>query len=285
LSFLGGARIKAPRHGWIRADNLASKLKIAAIRAEAALLSAIRGRFYQVARDITSEAGLRPLLVVAPHPDDETLGCGVAIMRTKDIGQRVKVVVVTDGQASHHSAQVTRDQLIKLRQDEAIAACERMGLSADDVVFLNLPDGEAAAHHDRGLAALDREIATFAPGLILYPSALDSHPDHRAAARMVEQLVAEGRTPCPAYAYPIWFWRLRAWFNPIPMLSGFFKVRLLRLSAEGYGERKRQALAAHRSQFENLTGEPGWEVLRPEFTQHFLGPYELYFEPAAKPRV
>ncbi|MDR3507372.1 MAG: PIG-L family deacetylase [Caulobacteraceae bacterium] len=257
------------------------KLKTLAIELESQGISVFRRLAYLAARDITDEIAGGPILVVAPHPDDETLGCGATILRARDRGQRVQVVIVTDGQASHHSAWFTRDQLVALRQAEAIAACERLGVAAHDVIFLGYPDGEAQRHLEEGRRAIKAVADALAPGLILYSSALDSHPDHRAVAAMVEPLAYDAPAGRRVLGYPVWFWRLRTWFKLGQMLRGLGQVSIVRVSTGDLIERKRLALAAHRSQFENLTGEPGWEVLRPSFARHFLGPNEVFFEPKA----
>jgi len=56
------------------------------------------------ARDVTAGTSLRSMLVVAPHPDDETLGCGARIILSRRQGSRVKLLVATDGAGSQHRA-------------------------------------------------------------------------------------------------------------------------------------------------------------------------------------
>jgi acyl dehydratase len=66
------------------------------------------------------------------------------------------------------------------------------------------------------------------------------------------------------------------------MISGLLQIKLTRVSTRPGLEAKRLALAAHRSQFENLTGDPDWAFLDRNFSRHFLQPWELFFKLKAK---
>src|SRR5947209_4351316 len=70
-------------------------------------------------REWSADELRQPALVFAPHPDDETLGCGGAIVRKKRAGAVVKIVVMTDGSASH-PGQIDPDELKKLRAEEML---------------------------------------------------------------------------------------------------------------------------------------------------------------------
>src|SRR5687767_3222241 len=86
------------------------------------------------ARDETAVSTTRRLLVLAPHPDDETIGCGATILRRRAAGTAVRVVVATDGRLSHRSAEVTPDELARIRAAEFREACSRLGVPADQQV-------------------------------------------------------------------------------------------------------------------------------------------------------
>jgi LmbE family N-acetylglucosaminyl deacetylase len=92
------------------------------------------------------------LLIFAPHCDDETLGCAGLMAMARRIGALVKVVVVTNGDASYStaisSAKVSPSQYVEMayaRQAETVAAVKELGLSPEDVIFLGYPDGGTAA--------------------------------------------------------------------------------------------------------------------------------------------
>lgn len=128
------------------------------------------------------------VLVVAPHPDDETIGCGGTMAMLADAGADVKVVVATDGEAtigSPHPPEGTA----ALRRAEAEAACAVLGVPAP--VFLGLPDGGLAERVPALASGLRRVHDALDPQLVLTPWPLDRHPDHRTCARVVGDLVGE----------------------------------------------------------------------------------------------
>jgi LmbE family N-acetylglucosaminyl deacetylase len=92
------------------------------------------------------------LLIFAPHCDDETLGCAGLIAMARRIGAAVKIVVVTNGDASFSTAissvKISPSQHVEMayaRQAETLAAVRELGLSEGDVIFLGYPDGGTAA--------------------------------------------------------------------------------------------------------------------------------------------
>ena len=99
----------------------------------------------RAARDRTDDCEQRSALVLAPHPDDETLGCGATIMRKLAAGRQVTVAVATDGRYSHRSNHVTPEQLADLRRVEMEEAGRRLGLSTGDIRWGGFVDGIVGA--------------------------------------------------------------------------------------------------------------------------------------------
>jgi LmbE family N-acetylglucosaminyl deacetylase len=124
----------------------------------------------------------KDVLVVAPHPDDETLMAGGTMARLASEGVTVHVLVATSGEATRGVA-ASAGEIGNRRRAETVAACRTLGAATP--VFLNLPDGRLEAHTealaDGIVAAAERDgIAT-----ILAPWWLDGHPDHRAVATAI----------------------------------------------------------------------------------------------------
>jgi len=134
-----------------------------------------------------------PVVVLAPHPDDETIGCGGALARHVDAGDRVTVVVATSGEASGGGGGAT---LAATREAECRAACAALGVPPP--TFLRLPDG-ALSEHEEELSAALRALDP-PPAVVYAPAPLDPHPDHRAANR---SLAAAG-LPAEIYGYEVW---------------------------------------------------------------------------------
>ncbi|HVL99086.1 MAG TPA: PIG-L family deacetylase [Egibacteraceae bacterium] len=136
-----------------------------------------------------------PVLVVAPHPDDETIGCGGAIARHVDRGDAVTVLVATSGEATSGGSRSGR-RVGGERERECRAACATLG--AREPVFARLPDG-ALAEHAVALAAVIAEHGRDCAA-VYAPSLLDPHRDHRAANTA---LVAAG-LGADVYGYEVW---------------------------------------------------------------------------------
>ncbi len=122
------------------------------------------------------------VLVFAPHPDDETIGCGGSLAIHANAGDPVKVVFLTNGARGDTSGKAEKKSYIKIRQEEALKACRCLGIT----------DLEFWAYEDRALAG-SRGVLTrvidllekYKPELVYAPSPLEFHPDHRATAVLV----------------------------------------------------------------------------------------------------
>ena len=143
------------------------------------------------------------ILVIAPHPDDETLGCGGLIALAKAEGRRIFIVVLTDGAASHPNSKSHSPSLIAaLRDQELRDGLEVLGAEVADLLTLGLPDGRLADEQDGTLAGkLELATAGFDVETVFAPCADDPHPDHRAAA-IAAHLLA-GRLMARLWSYPI----------------------------------------------------------------------------------
>jgi len=139
------------------------------------------------------------VLVLAPHPDDETLGCGGTVAVLAAAGAEIRVVVVTDGEGSLVRGLSARE-VGRQRCAHATEACERLG--ARPPTFLRLPDGGLAGCSQRLVELLTEHIGDFRPDLVFTPSPLDDHPDHRAVAASVAGLDLP-RT-AEIWSYEVW---------------------------------------------------------------------------------
>jgi len=215
-------------------------------------------------------------LILAPHPDDESLGCGGLIAACVAAGRPPLVAVLTDGAGSHpNSRAFPPDRLRAVRTKEARDAVAFLGLPADRVVFLNQPD--TAAPHDgpdfdvvvARLVALIRQEPECTT--ILAPWRYDPHCDHEAASLAAK--AAAGITGIRNVAYPVWGWTLPG-TAPIPgsPAPGW------RLDISTFLPAKRAAIQAHQSQYGDLiTDDPDGFRLPPALLSVFNSPYETYF--------
>ena len=146
----------------------------------------------------------RRVLVVAPHPDDEVLGCGGTLALLAERGASVHVLVVFDGAAGDPEQRFEPDTYVARRRAEACAGGARLG--AEDYTFWDLPEGhlvseaELAAGAAR-LAALVREVR---PDLLLAPWEGDAHRDHRTVARAVQRMLRDHPFRGEAWGFEVW---------------------------------------------------------------------------------
>ncbi|NQX13277.1 PIG-L family deacetylase [Microbacteriaceae bacterium VKM Ac-2855] len=205
------------------------------------------------------------VLIVAAHPDDESLGAGGLIAECGLRGIPVDVLILTDGGGSHpESPTVSAPALILRRRAETLAALAALE-PRTSVEFLDLPDGGTREHRDRVRAAV-AAAAAGAPGSVLLISTWvgDGHRDHRIVGEVVAEVAAE--LDHPALAYPIWLWH---WGTPADSRVPWPDMVALPLSDRSI-VRKRRAIAAHASQIAPLSPEPGDEtVLHPLFVRNF----------------
>lgn len=136
----------------------------------------------------------RVALIVAPHADDETIGAFGLIRALRGAGTIVRVIVVTDGAASHPSSRLwPRDRLVRAREGETRRAMRRMGVARSAICFLRMPDGhlplDAAACRQRLGAAVRRAGKL---DMIVGPDRDDDHADHRQVAATLAALHLPG---------------------------------------------------------------------------------------------
>jgi LmbE family N-acetylglucosaminyl deacetylase len=133
------------------------------------------------------------VLVVAPHPDDETLGCGGTLVKHRRAGDMVRVVQVTDGRASRAGGLGAREMAAR-RQAEARQAMAILGV---DLVWLGLPEREW--REDDLLGRLRHVLAETRPALLYAPSPIDYHPEHVRVARVL----AGAAVACPVRVFEL----------------------------------------------------------------------------------
>jgi LmbE family N-acetylglucosaminyl deacetylase len=218
-------------------------------------------------------AGRRPL-ILAPHADDESLGCGGLIAGACAIGLAPIVVILTDGTKSHpDSLAFPPPRLRLLREAEALKAVKLLGLSEKNLFFLRYEDTRLPAAGDGFLAAIAWILAIARErhcGLVIGPWAGDPHCDHEAGACIAGAVAA--RAGVNLLSYPVWGWlrngadRLAETRN-----SGW------RLEISDYLERKQAAIAAHESQYGDLiTDSPRGFRLPKNLLAIFARPYEVF---------
>lgn len=200
--------------------------------------------------------GVDHLLVVAAHPDDETLGAGALVRHASDAGRSVDVVVATCGEASHPDSPThTPERLAQVRAAEVHQAVTLLAPAAR-LHLTGLPDGTLTTHEPELAEALEPLVTPAT--LVVSPWTGDGHPDHAAAHVVARHPGAQH------WQYPIWFWH---WGTP-DVAPWAHLVRRPVPAAER--QARAQAAAHHVSQVAPLSDAPGDEVLlAPALLEHF----------------
>jgi LmbE family N-acetylglucosaminyl deacetylase len=214
-------------------------------------------------------------LILAPHADDESLGCGGLIAGLCARGRPPVLVCVTDGAASHPgSGSHPPAVLAAVREDELRLAAAALGLHAGRVHCLGAPDA-AVPQTGAGFVALVDAVADLAARYgvtgIFATAPDDPHCDHEATAAIATH--AAGRTGARLTYYPVWSWLLPD-DRPLPEPRGW------RLDIAAELPAKRLAIAAHASQHGGLiTDAPDAFRLPAALLKVFDEPYEVFLTP------
>jgi LmbE family N-acetylglucosaminyl deacetylase len=219
-------------------------------------------------------------LVLAPHPDDESLGCGGTIALLREKGYAVHVLFVSDGTMSHpNSNAYPASRLRDLREQEAREALRRLHVDADACTFLRYPDRRVPTSHNLGFPEAVTRVAALLdevrPTTVFMPWQRDPHPDHRACWQMGMAAVDQSHEKPRILEYLIWLWELGTPDDlPTPDERTVWQVNI-----ESVMDQRNQAIAAHQSQVTRLIDDdPTAFYLSPELLRHFEPPRELFLE-------
>lgn len=223
---------------------------------------------------LSAVTGDGPVLILAPHPDDETLGCGGLIAAAVVAGHAPFVLILTDGTGSHPNSRThAPNRLRSLREQETLVAAAVLGLPGDRVGFLGLRDtaaptsGVAFEQAVASVASLARHIGA---QTMIAPWEHDPHCDHVAAHLMA--VAAAARCGIGHLAYPVWGWTL-PYETALPgaLPTG------MRLDIAAHLEPKRRAIQAHASQYGGLIkDDPTGFQLPPGLLDVFSRPFETF---------
>jgi len=170
------------------------------------------------------------VLVLAPHPDDETLGAGGLIAQARAAGATVSVALLTQGEADPGSTGAGLDHA---RLVECRAALEILGGAA--LLSLDGRDGRLTLDRRRLLAPLAQALAKAAPDLVLAPAPGEAHDDHRAAAWLLRHALGPARLARRPLCLGYEVWR------PLPATHA--------LDISAVLEQKRRALVCYAARF------------------------------------
>lgn len=196
-----------------------------------------------------ADSALSRIMVFAPHPDDDVLGCGGSIVKHRKRGRQVRVVYLTSGEAG--SPGFHPDGLNRVREEEAARALRVLDVT--DPVFLGLPDGGIEINA-LSLDAVVKLLRRERPEMIYLPHARDVHRDHLKTHELVLEACRRAAGPwhpqCGEQAWEVgWILAYEVWaplgeVNMVEDISPFIEIKI-------------EAMRRHKSQLEHIAYDEG----------------------------
>ncbi|WP_373511791.1 PIG-L deacetylase family protein [Persicitalea sp.] len=221
-----------------------------------------------------------PVLILAPHADDESLGCGGLIAALAEENIPVHVWLVSDGTMSHpNSVAFPPEQRRSIREEEFNRACQRLGVAFERLQFFRFPDTRVplpgAPYFADAATQVAEKLRELNPKAIFTPWRRDPHCDHRATTALIRTAIFQTNWKGDLYEYPIWLYELAA-RSDVPRPD---EVEVLTFELdENLLFKKKKAIETHASQLGQIIhDDPKAFSLQPQVLAHFLTPTEYYY--------
>lgn len=199
--------------------------------------------------DCRADVAINRIMVFAPHPDDDVLGCGGSILKHRKKGRQVKVVYLTSGEAG--SPAFYSNGLNTVREEEAAQALHLLEVA--DPVFLGLPDGGIEVDTPN-LNAVVMLLRRERPDMVYLPHARDVHRDHLKTHELVLEACRRAAGPwhpqCGEHAWEVaWILAYEVWaplgeVNMVEDITPFIDIKIA-------------AMRRHKSQLEHIAYDEG----------------------------
>jgi LmbE family N-acetylglucosaminyl deacetylase len=230
------------------------------------------------------------IVVFAPHPDDETLGCGGAIMKKIKEGYGLFIVFMTNGASgsdySHYgmTSGLTRQELKEIRKQEAKNACDILGVDSRNLFFLDFEDRTLMRNREAAQEKVTEILRMLSPVEVYFPHKKDQNNDHLATNSIVKRSFENLPKQPAKYEYVIWALsemsrRARFWVS--------IKDKMGTLSEDGssrvnidvleFLRLKRKALDEYKSQTTLFFPEQKHTILAKSFLDNFLTGKEVFY--------
>lgn len=160
------------------------------------------------AKQLNSLPLIGSTLIIAPHPDDEVIGCGGLISKMVTEGNAPHIAVLTGGEGSHRDCCTAQPkEIIEARRGLTREALKILGVPEENLHELNFKDGSIGKFQEE-TAALLKLIEVLKPKRILVPHWGEGWPDHLAARELGLKLAPQGTE---VWEYCVWMWYYNVW--------------------------------------------------------------------------
>lgn len=221
------------------------------------------------------------ILVFAPHPDDEILGCGGTIAKRSSEGYEVIIVILTDGR--HVFSKVlginsdpTPEQLRQIRKEETIRAAKTLGIPRKNLLFLDFEDETLGKYEKEAEEMILDIIKRYLPVEVYFPYIKDYNPDHQATNRIVKRCLKELRLTTIKFQYSIM--QKYARINPlIEKLVNTFKKHIVEINISEFLNLKEKAFKEFKSQISIISKEQKKPIIERARAEKFLANKEKFY--------
>jgi N-acetylglucosamine malate deacetylase 1 len=170
------------------------------------------------------------MLIVAPHQDDEAIGCGGALALQVRTGRAAHIVILQDGGDEYEDLGMRREVLVSLRNEESRRAAAVLGLASPRC----LNHARLAAEAPQAIEELSAMIAEVHADAVFVPFLLDGHPDHRTANYIVAQALKTVGWKVRVLGYEVWGLTLP---NVLVVIDDVIEQKLQMLSCFDYANK------------------------------------------------
>ncbi|MEM2507358.1 MAG: PIG-L family deacetylase [Nitrososphaeria archaeon] len=231
---------------------------------------------------------MKSLIVFAPHPDDETLGCGGTIVKKIREGYEVFVVYMTDGR--YALTEVGENEILdpldmkEQRRKDALKAAEILGLKEKNLFFLDIEDKTLKKHKQDAQKIVFEIMKDIKPSEIFFPQKKEYNLDHQMTHVIVEVACERLKVDPIKYQYAI------AWTFPFYFLNhltnestfdfimcSYLKCNMVYVDISKFLPIKEMAIKAYRSQILLFSNNQKRTPLKASFISRFLKNYEKFF--------
>lgn len=135
------------------------------------------------------------ILVVAPHPDDESIGCGGLLAL---YGRQCDILLLTDGRNGHGSSFTGDEEELAAQREEELKKAAELA-EVHEIRMLRIPDGDLYSHYS---VVKKTDIRSY--DYIFVTNHRESHEDHRASCRMLKKMIRAQRAKAVLVEYEVW---------------------------------------------------------------------------------
>ena len=220
------------------------------------------------------------IIVVAPHPDDETIACGGIIQKYLEKKSTITIIYITNGENAYsHIYSIYENpspsELGIIRKEEALRALEILGLSSKDLIFLEFNDGSVAEQYNIIKEKVKKILYKYKPNLVYVPYKNSSHNDHKATFKIVYDAINELGIKVKLYSYLINIKYNRLYF----LLLLYLKIKGKKLvihNISKYSNKKLKAIEQYKSQINSPNPMQNRSVLTNNIRYRLLDRFEFF---------